>query len=45
MIRAFGQDKLMMATMKVLNNRERTTCLADWTGKFELLLFFYFFKS
>ncbi|KAE8539170.1 hypothetical protein D1P53_004260 [Cryptococcus gattii VGV] len=31
MIRAFGQDKLMMATMKVLNNRERTTCLADWT--------------
>lgn len=45
MIRAFGQDKLMMATMKVLNNRERTTCLADWTGKFELLRFFYFFKS
>lgn len=33
MIRAFGQDKLMMATMKVLNNRERTTYLADWTGK------------
>lgn len=31
MIRAFGQDKLMMATMKVLNNRERTTYLADWT--------------
>lgn len=45
MIRAFGQDKLMMATMKVLNNRERTTCLADWTGKFELLLSFYFFKG
>lgn len=33
MIRAFGQDKLMMATMKVLNNRERATYLADWTGK------------
>ncbi|OXB35182.1 ATP-dependent bile acid transporter [Cryptococcus neoformans] len=31
MIRAFGQDKLMMATMKVLNNRERATYLADWT--------------
>lgn len=23
----------MMATMKVLNNRERATYLADWTGK------------
>nr|KIR45392.1 hypothetical protein I312_05440 [Cryptococcus bacillisporus CA1280] len=37
MIRAFGQDKLMMATMKVLNNRERTT-LYNWVSAFIRIL-------
>ncbi|WVF71138.1 hypothetical protein IAT40_005935 [Kwoniella sp. CBS 6097] len=31
MVRAFGQNKLMMYAMKVINNRERLTWLADWT--------------
>ncbi|OCF43038.1 hypothetical protein I317_03131 [Kwoniella heveanensis CBS 569] len=31
MVRAFGQNKLMMRAMKVINNRERLTWLADWT--------------
>ncbi|WVQ99735.1 hypothetical protein IAU59_006877 [Kwoniella sp. CBS 9459] len=31
MVRAFGQNKLMMHAMKFINNRERLTWLADWT--------------
>ncbi|WVQ77878.1 hypothetical protein IAR50_007581 [Cryptococcus sp. DSM 104548] len=32
MIRAFGQNKLVMATMKTLNNRERAAWLANWVA-------------
>ncbi|ODO08343.1 ATP-dependent bile acid transporter [Cryptococcus wingfieldii CBS 7118] len=30
MVRAFGQNKLLMATMKTLNNRERVAWVANW---------------
>ncbi|OCF60910.1 hypothetical protein L486_00554 [Kwoniella mangroviensis CBS 10435] len=30
MVRAFGQNKLMMHSMKVINNRERVTWFAAW---------------
>ncbi|TYJ53022.1 hypothetical protein B9479_006351 [Cryptococcus floricola] len=32
MVRAFGQNKLLMATMKTLNNRERVAWTASWVA-------------